>query len=359
MDAQWNGSRRRLAMRAAASAGLAVALLAVLLPRAVGTTWSAIDGILGGLSASSVAVLAAVWALGLWVHSFVLTASLPGLGHRRALTLNLTGSAVANVVPLGGALGVALNWAMVRSWRFRPLAFTRFTLVSNIWDVLAKLLLPVVALLALLAGGSVATHSLRVAAVLAVSLLLAGASAVIAMMASERAACALGAAADHGVRAVRRALRRPVSPRPEMQERASQLRATTLDLVRAHWPQLSLGIAGYYLLQGLLLWLALSAVGSDPGVLGPAQVAAGFAFERMLSLVLVTPGGVGVSETGCVALLVALGGNPAISAAGVLLYRLFTYLLEIPVGGLGIAWWVSRGRAHTEPSPSPSGRGLA
>ena len=77
----------------------------------------------------------------------------------------------------------------------------------------------------------------------------------------------------------------------------------------------------------------------------------------MLSLVLVTPGGVGVPETGCVALLVALGGDPATSAAGVLLYRLFTYLLEIPVGGLGIAWWVSRGKAHAELTPTPSGGG--
>jgi uncharacterized membrane protein YbhN (UPF0104 family) len=319
-------------------------LIAVLVPRAAGTTWSAIEGTLGGLSAADIAVLTLVWALGLWVHSFVLTASLPGLSRRRALTLNLTGSAVANVVPLGGAFGVALNWAMVRSWRFRPLAFTRFTLVSNVWDVLAKLLLPVVALLALLAGGSVATHSLRVAAALAVALLMTGVSAIVAMMASDRAARALGAAADDGLCAVRRAIRRPASSGHDLEEKATHLRATTIDLVRAHWPQLSLGIVGYYLLQGLLLWLALTAVGSDPRVLGPAEVAAGFAVERMLCLVLVTPGGVGVSETGCVALLVALGGDPTISAAGVLLYRVFTYLLEIPVGGLGIAWWVGSRR---------------
>ncbi len=343
MDAPWKGSRGRLVARSAASAALAVVLIAVLLPRAAGTTWSAIDGTLGGLSAADVAVLAVVWALGLWVHSFVLTASLPGLSRRRALTLNLTGSAVANVVPLGGAFGVALNWAMVRSWRFHPLAFTRFTLVSNIWDVLAKLLLPVVALLALLAGGSVATHSLRVTAALAVALLLAGVSGVVAMMASDRGARTLGATADDGLRAVRRAIRRPTSGH-DLEEKATHLRATTIDLVRARWPQLSLGIAGYYLLQGLLLWLALTAVGSDPRLLGPAEVAAGFAVERMLCLVLVTPGGVGVSETGCVALLVALGGDPTTSAAGVLLYRVFTYLLEIPVGGLGIAWWMGRRR---------------
>ena len=30
--------------------------------------------------------------------------------------MNLTGSAVANVMPLGGAVATALNWRMVRGW---------------------------------------------------------------------------------------------------------------------------------------------------------------------------------------------------------------------------------------------------
>ena len=56
------------------------------------------------------------------MHSSVLTASLPGLSHRRALTLNLTGSAVSNLLPGGGAAGalVSLNRADVAAFDTLP-----------------------------------------------------------------------------------------------------------------------------------------------------------------------------------------------------------------------------------------------
>ena len=42
--------------------------------------------------------------------------------------------------------------------------------------------------------------------------------------------------------------------------------------------------------------------------------------------------------------LVALGGDPAGVAAGMLLFRGFTYLMEIPVGGVMLAVWSWLGR---------------
>ena len=47
------------------------------------------------------------------------------------------------------------------------------------------------------------------------------------------------------------------------------------------------------------------------------------------------------------AALVALGGAPAVVAAGLLLFRGFTYLLEIPVGGITLAIWLLRNRRRT------------
>ena len=64
-------------------------------------------------------------------HTFVLTAALPRLTHRRALTLSLTGSAVSNLVPMGGALGIGLNYWMTRHWGFSKPAFTSPVIVSS------------------------------------------------------------------------------------------------------------------------------------------------------------------------------------------------------------------------------------
>ena len=74
-------------------------------------------------------------AAGLVVHSRVLTAALPGLTVRRALTLNLTGSALSNVLPLGGGLGIGLNYVMVRRWGFTSRQFSLYTGAVNAWHV--------------------------------------------------------------------------------------------------------------------------------------------------------------------------------------------------------------------------------
>ena len=66
------------------------------------------------------------------------------------------------------------------------------------------------------------------------------------------------------------------------------------------------------------------------------------AVERLGTLVPITPGGAGIAEIGAVAWLVGSGLDPVQAVAGVLLYRVFVFALEIPVGGVllgGWAWW--------------------
>ena len=56
--------------------------------------------------------------------------------------------------------------------------------------------------------------------------------------------------------------------------------------------------------------------------------------------VVITPGAVGFVEAGTAAALIALGGHSAAVAAGVLLYRAFTFAVEIPVGGTWLLGWL-------------------
>jgi hypothetical protein len=124
-----------------------------LLPRTTGTTWDEIGRTLERVSFSDVVVLSGLWALALFCYSFVLTGSLPGLRRRRAMTLNLTGSAVANVAPLGGAWGVGLNALMLRRWGYAGKDIASFMMISNIWNVLAKLAVSAVVIGLLAVGG--------------------------------------------------------------------------------------------------------------------------------------------------------------------------------------------------------------
>ena len=103
------------------------------------------------------------------------------------------------------------------------------------------------------------------------------------------------------------------------------------------------GKLAYAALQALLLWASLRVVG---GPVAPVVVASAFVVERVLSMVVLTPGATGVVEVGMAGVLGALGAEPAAAAAGVLLYRGLVVGMEVPVGGLALlGWWVGHRRA--------------
>ena len=113
---------------------------------------------------------------------------------------------------------------------------------------------------------------------------------------------------------------------------------------------MAIGGLGYPAFQAALLWLCLQAVGAKASV---AAVLLTYAVERLLTLVPFTPGGVGVVETGASAVLIAAGVDPASAVGGFLLFRVFSYLVEIPLGGAIAAWWLLRTRR--QPGGRPFG----
>jgi uncharacterized membrane protein YbhN (UPF0104 family) len=135
---------------------------------------------------------------------------------------------------------------------------------------------------------------------------------------------------------VGRVLHRPTSV-PVVVTNLLDFRDEVVGVIGRRWAQLTIGTLGYAVLQAVLLWACLHAVGAPLGV---TVVLAAFTVDRIMSMVVLTPGGAGFAEAGAAAALVALGGAPAAMAAGVLLYRGFTFALEIPVGGGWLAGWL-------------------
>jgi putative heme transporter len=68
---------------------------------------------------------------------------------------------------------------------------------------------------------------------------------------------------------------------------------------------------------------------------------AAFAFVRLLTVLPITPGGLGITELGLIATLAAGAGHRASAqvTAAVLLYRAVTYLPPIPLGALACLVW--------------------
>jgi putative heme transporter len=330
-------NRRRwlLVLRSGGSLALGVVLICFVFPAVVGAKWNAIEQQLANLTALDFAVLSAVWLIGLWVYTAVQTAALAGLTAVQALKLNLGGSAVSNLLPFGGAVGIGLNYAMARSWRFSKSAFGGFVALTNLANLFTKLALPSVAALVLLAAGQHLTPGLRVGVVASLVLLVMLAILLALVLGRESWAAAMERGAQRGLESTCRLFR--VRRTFALDKALASVRQETRSRFSKRWPQFSMGMLGYSVLQMILLLLCLHMLHAGASFIA---VIAAYATERLLTLAVITPGGAGLAETASVLVLVALGAHHDVAAAAVILYRGFTFLLEIPCGAAVIAGWM-------------------
>ncbi|MGW1170621.1 lysylphosphatidylglycerol synthase transmembrane domain-containing protein [Streptomyces sp. NPDC002550] len=334
----------RLLGLASAAAGIALLVLAV--PRAAGTQWSAVRAGLGQVNGFQLAILATLAGMGLWAYTYVLSASLPGLTRSRALVLNCTGSAVSNVLPAGGAAGVAVTYSMTRRWGHPPRAVAASIVVTGVCNVLTRLVLSITGMLVLAGLSSPGTGW-------AVD---TGAALLVACLACGGLWLLRGP--------LRRAVRRHAGtrlfrgPAPgvvvRMRRLAGRCRHDCHSVWLRSWPRLVGGMAGTVAAQGLLFLTCLRVTGAGTG-LGPAVAV--FAASRLLTQIGITPGGIGVTESAAAFALVALGGAPAAVASSMLLYTAFTYLLEILLGCLAGAFFLlCEGRRARRPAAATTTR---
>src|SRR5205085_7424610 len=96
----------------------------------------------------------------------------PGLTYRQAMVLTESSTAVANTIPMGSAISMALTYSMLGSWGFSKSRSTVSLVVSGIWNNFVKLGMPVLAL-ALLAFQGQASGSRIVAGAVGIAALVA------------------------------------------------------------------------------------------------------------------------------------------------------------------------------------------
>jgi putative heme transporter len=323
----------------------AVALLGWVLPRVTDTTWGDVGTVLGTVPSTALAACFVLTMAFLVSYAFTLRASLPGLTIRKALVVNTAGSAVAKFLPGGGAVGLAATFFLCRSWGFTARAVTTSAIVTAVWNTLSRVALPI------LAVGLLALTMPDLPPVLRQGAWAAGVSGMLivalflGVIGSARVADVVGRAVDRLVGAVLRGDRRPGGVQAAM----SDTRAELVERVREAWLWLSLGMVGFFAAQLVIFLIALRVTGIE---LSFTAAFAAFAIGRLLTGVGITPGGIGITETGTAAVLVALGADPALSAAAVVLVSIFTNLIELPLGVLAWGLWSLDLQTQTRP-PGP------
>src|SRR6188472_118828 len=153
------GRRRRFTARhiLGVGAGLAVvvATFAFILPKIA--DYRDVWDVVKTLSWKEVGLLAGATALNLVTFAPPWMAALPGLQFRQAFVVTQASTASTYVAPGGVAVGMALSFAMLRAWRFQAAAVSLAVAVTGIWNQLAMLAFPTLALVLLTFTGDAHT----------------------------------------------------------------------------------------------------------------------------------------------------------------------------------------------------------
>ncbi len=265
------------------------------------------------------AALASLWALQ--------RTALHTRRWRPVIASQLAGGALAKVAPAGGAVGAALQYRMLVEAGFERGRSAAALTAVNLLIFAVVLVLPVLALPAIVRGG-VSTDL--------VDATLVGLAVFAVLLGLGVLAFALDGPllyAGHALQRLRNRLRRRSPALRSLPDRLLRERDRILATLGPRWKRaLAAGVARWAFDYGILL-AALAAVGSTPR---PALVLLAFCAAQLLSQVPATPGGLGFVEAGLTATLALAGVSAGDAVLATLAYRLFTYWLALPLGLVGL-----------------------
>jgi uncharacterized membrane protein YbhN (UPF0104 family) len=276
-------------------------------------------------------------------------AALPGLGFRQALAMTQASTALSIVSPAGAAVGMAASYSMLRSWKFTSAAVALAVAVAGIWNQLANLAFPVVAL-ALLTSADEDHPALRTAALVGLAVLVVVVTGFALVLSRGRRAQKIG---DLAARTMNRVLR-PVRRGPVGWGGASfvSFRSQALGLLRRRWHVITLATLAGHLTVFVLLLTCLRVTGISGDEVTVTEAFAAWALVRILGALPLTPAGVGFVEVGLTGALVAFGAPNAEAVAATLLYRALTVLPTLVLGLLAAATWRTHRPGEAIGSPS-------
>jgi uncharacterized protein (TIRG00374 family) len=238
----------------------------------------------------------------------------------------LSGNAVGRIVPGGAATATAFSVGMLRRAGVEVGQAAASLAAATALLLGSALALPLLALPAIV-GGVPVDHSLAVSAYL-------GAAVLVLVVAAGVLAFAFDRPLESAGRALQWMLNHTIRRRRKIAGLPQRLLAER-DFVRRtigrRWQAAVLSAAGTTAFDYLALLCALRAVGAQPQ---PSLILVAYAGSKLLALIPLTPGGLGFVDAGLVGTLTLAGVSAQDALLATLTYRLVSFWLPIPAGGV-------------------------
>jgi putative heme transporter len=272
---------------------------------------------------------------GVWPYQ----AAMPGLRLWPGILQIETATAISNTVPAGGAVAIGMTYKMFSSFGFSDVVISTAVVTTGIWNIGARLALPVMAVAWLAVTGHPKPLVVDAALAGVVVIAVSGVALWLALR-SEVSARWLGHQADRLVNRVLHLFGKPSGERIE--HALLHFRNQTIQVVRHRGSLLTAAALANQAAGFILILIIVEAVGISAGRMTVAAVFTAFAVARLASAIPITPGGLGTFDAAFIGLMKAFGTGPSQALTADVVWRLATYLLPILCGIVTYLVWIRR-----------------
>lgn len=280
--------------------------------------------------------LASMWII--WIAAQgLLTASLvPGLAVRHGIVAFLGPASITSVVP--GPSDLPIRYRMLTSWGRTTGEATLAVAAGGIFSVGIKLVLPIIAAIGLIVSDAPLGDTMQT--VVTICLIVGLVVVVLAfVLGSEQRTEQAGRLIAPVWSRVLRLFRKPTPD--DLPTQMVSARASAVQTLRDRWLVATWATALTSATKFALLLMCLRFTGIGEGELRWSEVFVVFALVQGLTVFPITAGDAGVSEIAYIGLLTAAAGSEFVNqiTAAILVFRILTWLLIIPVGLGTLGLW--------------------
>jgi len=295
--------------------------------------WTAIQGMtsfqIGLLSAATVGLII--------IYVFPYTAAQPGLRFKHAFYTRQTSFMISNVIPAGGAFGLAIQYGMLSSYGYAATPTTATIGITGVWNSLVTLSLPLIAVIGLTVTGQSETDDILrtiIAAVLVV--VMVGGLALI--LRSDTLARKIGGWGNAVIQWGAGLVKKEVSF--DAAEFLSGFRESVIEVVEDRWILITIANVGQQLAQFAILYLAIVALqGGFDGPISVMEAFAAFSLGRLATFIPIPPGGLGTTDAIITGMLGTFGLDNNSALAATLVWRAATYFPQVIIGVITFLLW--------------------
>ncbi|HZM82397.1 MAG TPA: YbhN family protein [Candidatus Limnocylindrales bacterium] len=325
------GKREKIIWLAGVAGVIVVAVW--VLPRVA--SYADIAAVIGSLSAGETVALLALGFGVIAVTGWSARLALGGLTWWRGVLSTVCANFMTALVPTGADL--AVRFAMYRSWGFHASRVTTAIAVTGVGRYITLLSLPLTGMAVLVfTGRGEPDTPLLLALGLLAFVLLTGVPWLL--LRREDLAHRFAHRLERAVNRMARLFKRPAPA--GVGERVLRLHTLIIKEFKRRGAIVTFGQLAAAFANSVVLFAAMRFVGLGPDLISWGQTFYAFALGTIAGVFPLTPGNVGVTELIILGVLALDGGDyQAQIVAAALLYRVFTWMMPIPLGAITFFWW--------------------